>query len=514
MNASSSPALNPLKEGLSNRPLPRPCNVVIFGASGDLTYRKLIPALYNLEADGDLPATTRITGFARRPKTDETFRAELGEALANFSRSGKQEDIWKDFSPRVHYHQSEFSNGEGYRELAQKLDRFDAENGTAGNRLFYLSVGPSEFEGILGKLAEYGLNKAREGAWARVIVEKPFGHDRSTAHTLNEKVSRVFAEQDTYRIDHYLGKETAQNIMVLRFANSIFEPLWNHRYIDHIQITAAEPMGVEARGPYYESSGALRDMCQNHLTQILCLVAMEPPTDLSADSVRDEKLKVVRALRKYTPSEVAQNVVRAQYTAGAISGKEVLGYRAEDRVSPQSQTETYVAFRAFVDNWRWDGVPFYVRVGKRMPKHGTEIAIYFKDTPGVLFNAQQAGLGPNVLVIRIQPDEGISLRIQSKRPGSQLAIEPVKMDFHYKTSFGKPSPEAYERLLLDAMSGDATLFARRDEVDAAWTFIDCIEDAWHKNPVPPVMAEYPAGSWGPKEAEDLLAKDGRSWRRL
>jgi glucose-6-phosphate 1-dehydrogenase len=347
-----------------------------------------------------------------------------------------------------------------------------------------------------------------------VIVEKPFGHDRSTAHTLNEKVGQVFAEQNTYRIDHYLGKETAQNIMVLRFANSIFEPLWNHRYIDHIQITAAEPMGVEARGPYYESAGALRDMCQNHLTQILCLIAMEPPTDLSADSVRDEKLKVVRALRKYTPAEVAQNVVRAQYAAGAVSGKEVLGYRAEDRVSPESQTETYVAFRAFVDNWRWDGVPFYVRVGKRMPKHGTEIAIYFKDTPGVLFNAQQAGLGPNVLVIRIQPDEGISLRIQSKRPGAQLAIEPVKMDFHYKTSFGKPSPEAYERLLLDAMAGDATLFARRDEVDAAWTFIDCIEDAWHNNPTPPAMAEYPAGSWGPKEADDLLANDGRAWRRL
>jgi len=514
VNASSSPTINPLKEGLSNRPLPRPCNVVIFGASGDLTYRKLVPALYNLQVDGDLPATTNITGFARRPKSDETFRSELGEALGKFSRSGRADDIWNDFSSRVHYHQSEFSNGEGYRLLAEKLDKLDAASGTAGNRLFYLSVGPSEFEGILGKLAEYGLNKTRDGSWARVIVEKPFGHDRSSAHDLNEKVSHVFAEEDTYRIDHYLGKETAQNIMVLRFANSIFEPLWNHRYIDHIQITAAEPMGVEARGPYYESSGALRDMCQNHLTQILCLIAMEPPTDLSADSVRDEKLKVVRALRKYTPEQVAANVIRAQYAAGAVSGKEVPAYRSEDRVSPNSETETYVAFRAFVDNWRWDGVPFYVRVGKRMPKHGTEIAIYFKDTPGVLFNAQQAGLGPNVLVLRIQPDEGISLRIQSKRPGAQLAIEPVKMDFHYKTSFGKPSPEAYERLLLDAMAGDATLFARRDEVDAAWTFIDCIEDAWHKSQNPPAMASYPAGSWGPKEADDLLASDGRAWRRL
>lgn len=514
MNATPTQPVNPLKEGLSSRPLPRPCNVVIFGASGDLTYRKLIPALYNLQVDGDLPATSRITGFARRPKSDEVYRTELSEALSKFSRSGKNEIVWGDFSSRVHYHQSEFSNGEGYRLLAEKLNKFDEENGTAGNRLFYLSVSPTEFEGILGKLAEYGLNKTQEGSWTRVIVEKPFGHDRETAHTLNSKLAGVFSEKDTYRIDHYLGKETAQNIMVMRFANSIFEPLWNHRYIDHIQITAAEPMGVEARGPYYESSGALRDMCQNHLTQILCLVAMEPPTDLSADSVRDEKLKVVRALRKFTPEQVAQNVVRAQYGAGSAMGKDVPAYRSEDRVSPTSDTETYVAFRAFVDNWRWDGVPFYVRVGKRMPKHGTEIAIYFKDTPGVLFNAQQAGLGPNVLVMRIQPDEGISLRIQSKRPGAQLAIEPVKMDFHYKTSFGKPSPEAYERLLLDAMAGDATLFARRDEVDAAWTFIDCIEKAWHENPTPPPMASYPAGSWGPKEADDLLAADGRAWRRL
>ncbi len=514
MNNSPSPSQNPLKEGLSNRPLPRPCNVVIFGASGDLTFRKLIPALYNIEADGDMPANTHITGFARRPKTDEVFRQELGEALAKFSRSGRVEDVWKDFSGRVHYHQSEFGNGEGYRELAEKLDRLDAESGTAGNRLFYLSVGPNEFEGIVTKLAEYGLNKAREGSWVRVIVEKPFGRDRQSAHDLNEKLSHVFEEKDTYRIDHYLGKETAQNIMVLRFANSIFEPLWNHRYIDHIQITAAEPMGVEARGPYYDSAGALRDMVQNHLTQLLCLVTMEPPTDLSADSVRDEKLKVVRALRKYSPEQVAENVVRAQYAAGAAGGKEVPGYRTEDRVNPQSETETFVAYRAFIDNWRWDGVPIYVRVGKRMPGHGTEIAIQFKNTPGVLFNAEQAGMDPNILVIRIQPDEGISLRIQSKRPGAQLAIEPVKMDFHYKTSFGKPSPEAYERLLLDAMAGDATLFARRDEVDAAWTFIDCIENAWHNHATSPPMHEYPAGSWGPTAADELLARDGRAWRRL
>jgi glucose-6-phosphate 1-dehydrogenase len=505
---------NPLHEGLSSRPLPKPCNVVIFGASGDLTYRKLIPALYNIEADGDLPASTQITGFARRQKTDESFREELGEAISKFSRSGKNEEVWNAFANRIHYHCSEFGNEDGYRKLAEKLDRFDAEHGSGGNRLFYLSVSPAEFEGILGKLQQFGLSKAKDGCWARVIVEKPFGKNRQTAHELNEKVQRVFDEQDTYRIDHYLGKETAQNIMVLRFANAIFEPLWNHKYIDHVQITAAEPMGVEGRGPYYDSSGALRDMVQNHLTQILCLVAMEPPTDLSADSIRDEKVKVVRSFRHMTPEDVRRNVVRAQYGAGSSAGKDVPEYRAEDRVDPNSKTETYVAMKVHVDNWRWAGVPFYIRVGKRMPKHCAEVAVFFKETPGVLFNTEQAGLGPNVLVIRIQPDEGISLQMHSKRPGAQLAIESVKMDFQYGTSFGKPSPEAYERLLLDAMAGDATLFARRDEVDHAWAFIDGIEHAWHEAPNPQEIATYPSGSWGPKEADDLLAADGRAWRRL
>ena len=514
MNPSSQTTVNPLREGLSNRALPRPCNVVIFGASGDLTYRKLIPALYNIHADGDLPATTQIVGFARREKSDEGFREELTEAIGKFSRSGRNDDLWKNFASRIHYHRSEFGDEEGYRTLAERLNKFDEENGTAGNRLFYLSVSPTEFEGILAKLKQFGLNETKDGSWARVIVEKPFGKDRETAHELNEMVSHVFAEQDTYRIDHYLGKETAQNIMVLRFANAIFEPLWNNRYIDHIQITAAEPMGVEARGPYNDKSGALRDMVQNHLTQILCLVAMEPPADLSADSVCNEKLKVVRSMRKMTPEEVAKNVVRGQYIAGVANGKEVPAYRAEDRVNPESMTETYVAIKVQVDNWRWDGVPFYVRVGKRLPKHAAEIAVFFKKAPSVLFNADASDLSENVLVIRIQPDEGISLRIQSKRPGVQLCIDPVKMDFHYGTSFGKPSPEAYERLILDAMAGDPTLFARRDEVDEAWTFIDSIEHAWHKNPTPPPLATYPAGSWGPTEADDLLAADGRAWRRL
>ncbi len=492
--------------------MPQPCNVVIFGASGDLTYRKLIPALYNIALDGDLPAALSIVGFARREKSDEQFRQELQDALKKFSRQSFNEEIWSDFGPRLFYHRSEFGDDEGYRLLAERLDKLDAERGTRGNRLFYLSVSPVEFEGILEKLAKFGLNKSK--GWSRVIVEKPFGRDLASAHELNDVVSRVFSEKDTFRIDHYLGKETAQNIMVLRFANGIFEPLWNHRYIDHVQITASEPLGVEGRGPYYESAGALRDMVQNHLLQLLSLVAMEPPTDLTADAIRDEKVKVIRSLRRMTPEDVAQNVVRGQYAAGSINGKEVAAYRKEERVSPESMTETYVALKVSVDNWRWAGVPFYVRVGKRLPKSGAEISIHFKDAPGVLFNRDETAVGANVLVIRIQPDEGISLRIQAKRPGAALRIEPVKMDFHYGTSFGKASPEAYERLLLDAMSGDATLFARRDEVEQAWTFIDAIETAWHQNPHPPALCEYPSGSWGPTESEALLERDGRSWRRL
>jgi glucose-6-phosphate 1-dehydrogenase len=493
--------------------MPQPCNVVIFGASGDLTFRKLIPALYNLAADGDLPASTNIVGFARREKTDESWRTELKETTAKNSRTGLNEEIWNSVAPRIYYHQSEFGNAEGYQTLAKRLDELDKQSGTRGNRLFYLSVSPNDFEGILTHLAAAGLNQT-EGGWTRVIVEKPFGTDLGTAHELNEVVAKCFREKDTYRIDHYLGKETAQNIMVLRFANGIFEPLWNHKYIDHVQITACEPLGVEQRGPYYESSGALRDMVQNHLLQLLCLTAMEPPTDLTADSIRDEKVKVVRSLRKMSVEDVGKNVVRGQYAAGAIAGKEVKNYRDEDRVSPTSETETYVALKVNVDNWRWADVPFYIRVGKRLAKGGTEIAIQFKNAPNVLFNKSSEPLGPNVLVIRIQPDEGISLRMQCKIPGNAIRIEPVKMDFHYGTSFGKASPEAYERLLLDAMSGDATLFARRDEVEGAWRFIDAIEDAWHKSETPPPLCSYPSGSWGPKEADELLEREGRTWRRM
>ena len=366
-----------------------------------------------------------------------------------------------------------------------------------------------------------GLNQPKAGAWARVVVEKPFGTDLKTAQHLNAVVSKTFDEKDTYRIDHYLGKETAQNIMVLRFANAIFEPLWNREHIDHVQITCAEHLGMEGgRGGYYDKAGALRDMVQNHLLQLLSLVAMEPSTDLSADGVRDEKVKVIRSLPQVTHENVTAHAVRAQYTEGYVNGERVPGYRDEDRVPDDSMTEAYVALRFTIDSWRWAGVPFYIRMGKRLPKKATEISVHFKNPPGVLFNTVDRSETPywediNILVIRIQPDEGISLQIHSKLPGTNLQMEPVKMDFRYSTSFGKGSPEAYERLLLDAIAGDATLFARRDEVEHAWRYIDAIQDAWHHNDDPPPMAEYAAGSsWGPEEADELLAQDGRKWRRI
>jgi glucose-6-phosphate 1-dehydrogenase len=508
---------NPFREDLISRNQPEACTIVIFGATGDLTHRKLIPALYNLVVDGELPPGVKIIGFARRAKTDDVFRKGLEELNRKVSRSGHDEEIWATIYQNIHYHQSEFTNADGYKKLAELLDSIDRERGGKGNRLFYIASAPEFFDDILVNLKTAGLNAAKDDCWSRVIVEKPFGTCLKTAQHLNQIVSSTFQEKDTYRIDHYLGKETAQNLMVLRFANAIFEPLWNNRYIDHVQITCAENLGMEGgRGGYYDKAGALRDMVQNHLLQLLSLVAMEPPTDLSADGVRDEKVKVIRSMRKLdTVEKVAANVVRAQYTKGSVDGKVVPSYRKEDRVDPESMTESYVALRILVDTWRWCGVPFYIRVGKQLPKKATEISIHFKAAPCVLFNAMQTNeTDGNVLVIRIQPDEGISLRIISKIPGTSLRLEPVKMDFRYSTSFGKSSPEAYERLLLDAMAGDATLFARCDEVEEAWRFIDDIENAWHNSETPPPMAEYIAGTWGPKEADSMLQKDENKWRRF
>lgn len=514
---SALPTENPFLDTLIQRTRADACTVVIFGATGDLTHRKLIPALYNLAATGDLPPQFKVVGFARRDKPDEVFRTELEEGNRKHSRQGHNEELWGTFAESIHYHRSEFTDADGYADLKALLDKFDAERGTPANRLYYLATAPEYFQVVLEQLAAAGLNEAPAGKWARVVCEKPFGKDLASAQKLNRIVSQVFAEKDTYRIDHYLGKETAQNLMVLRFANEIFEPLWNSRYIDQVQITCAENLGMEGgRGGYYDTAGALRDMVQNHLFQLLSLVAMEPPTDLSADSVRDEKVKVIRSLRPLTSVEdVTKNVIRAQYTAGVVDGVNRVGYRQEDRVNPQSLTESYVALRLRIDTWRWQGVPFYMRVGKQLPKKATEISVHFKQPPQNLFKTDGVDGGTNALVIRIQPDEGISLRMLSKQPGVLLRMQPVKMDFHYSTSFGKSSPEAYERLLLDAMAGDATLFARNDEVESAWRYIDTIEHAWHDDAsVAPPMCEYPAGSWGPREADEMLGEDGRIWRRI
>src|SRR4051794_5668884 len=383
---SETPKANPLREGLATRTVPQACSVVIFGATGDLTMRKLIPALYNIAADGELPPQVAVIGFARRPKTDEEFRKEQEESTKKFSRQQVRDEIWAGFAQALFYHQSEFHDAAGYKNLAERLEKIDEERGTGGNRLFYLAVAPDQFEAILRNLKDAGLNKPRDGGWARGIVEKPFGTDLGTARELNRVVRTAFSENQTYRIDHFLGKETAKNILVLRFANAIFEPIWNGRYVDHIQITAAETLGVEGRAGYYEGAGALRDMVQNHLLQLLCLVAMEAPTDLSADSIRDEKVKVVRSLRHFSESDVAANVIRGQYADGAINGKTVPAYRAEKGVDPKSNTETFVGLRLNIDNWRFWDVPIYMRVGKRLPKSGTEISIHFKKAPAVLFN--------------------------------------------------------------------------------------------------------------------------------
>src|SRR2546430_14921496 len=409
---ADQPEPNPLREGLSARPVPQPCSIVIFGATGDLTHRKLVPALYNLAADGELPPGVVIVGFARRDKSDDDFRRDLEESMRKFSRQPVRDEIWNAFAQSIFYHRSEFGDEAGYERLTKRLEELDKSHGTRGNRLFYLAAGPDQFESILKNLKAAGLNQTCKGSWARVIIEKPFGTDLTSARELNRVVRNSFTEEQTYRIDHFLGKETAQNILVLRFANAIFSPLWNTHYIDHIQITAAETLGVEGRAGYYETAGALRDMVQNHLLQLLCLVAMEPPTDLSADSIRDEKVKVLRSLRRWPPEDIVANVVRGQYTKGAIHGDPVADYRQEQNVNTKSMTDTFVALKLNIDNWRWWDVPVYMRLGKRLPKSATEISVHFKKAPMVLFD-KETNEG-NALVIRIQPDEGISRRLQAR----------------------------------------------------------------------------------------------------
>ncbi|MGQ9629154.1 MAG: glucose-6-phosphate dehydrogenase [bacterium] len=510
---ANSREINPLREGLDRARVPEPCVMVIFGATGDLTRRKLMPALYNLHRERLLPEGFSAVGFARREKSHDDFRREMMEAVGKYSR-GKpvQPALWGSFARGLYYFQANFEDFQRYLRLAEMLKRLDEERGTRGNRIFYLATPPSHYTEIVERLGDAGL--AERGGWSRIIVEKPFGRDLTTAQELNRQLGEIFREDQVYRIDHYLGKETVQNILVFRFANGIFEPLWNRHYVDHVQIAVSEDLGVEGRGRYFEEAGITRDIVQNHILQLLCLVAMEPPVAPDADAIRDEKLKVLRSIRPIAPGEVGEYTVRGQYGRGYIAGESVPGYREEEGVSSDSITETFVALKLFVDNWRWAGVPFYLRAGKRMPKRATEIAIHFRRAPHLLFD--RVGVhwsDPNVLIIRIQPDEGIALKFGSKVPGPKIQIQSVMMDFRYGASFGIEPPEAYERLLLDCMMGDPTLFARRDEIEAAWEFVTRIIEGWQSAP-PPAFPNYEAGTWGPAGAASLIERDGRSWRRL
>lgn len=509
---------NPLEEGTRQTKIPDPCVLVIFGATGDLTSRKLFPALYNLAREGQLPAHFACVGFARREKSHDDFRQEMHEAVNKFSRvKPVDENLWQTFTNQIFYHISNFDEDQGYESLRDFLKKLDDQFGTQGNRVFYLSTQPSFFPDIIQRLNQHGLiydtTKVKD-KWSRVIIEKPFGSDYSSAVDLQKFVMNHLAESQIYRIDHYLGKETVQNLLVFRFANSIFESFWNNHYIDHVQITVAEEIGIGSRGAFFEEAGILRDIVQNHMMQLLSLTAMEPPSSLNGDAIRDEKVKVVNALRPIDLENFNDYVVRGQYGSGFINGEQVVGYRQEKNVNPQSAIETYTALKLYIDNWRWAGVPFYMRAGKRLPKRASEIAIVFKEVPGILFSPRGGKkTGHNVLVIRIQPDEGISLRINCKVPGPSSPIQPVKMDFRYGSYFGLTPPEAYERLICDCMLGDGTLFARGDEVLASWKWITPILDRWHENP-PNDFPNYQSGTWGPKASDDMLAKEGRSWRLI
>jgi glucose-6-phosphate 1-dehydrogenase len=503
---------NPLREGLRLPRTPEPCAVVVFGATGDLTSRKLMPALYNLVRERLVPGGLSIVGFARRDWTDEMFRNVMKEAVTEHSREPIQEDIWDSFARSLHYVSGTFDDLKAYLHLGDRLLRQDEAHGTNGNRLFYLATPPTAYATIAQRLGEAGLVRgSRTGGWARLVVEKPFGRDLSSARDLNDALGMVFRERQIFRIDHYLGKETVQNILVFRFGNGIFEPIWNRRYVDNVQVSVAETVGVEGRGNYYEEAGALRDMVQNHLLQVLSYVAMEPIASFRGDAVRDEKAQVFQAIRSI--DNVARDTVRGQYTGGASLGKRVPGYREEDGVAPGSNVETSVAMKLQIDNWRWADVPFYLRTGKRLPKRATEVAITFKTAPLQLFK-QMAGEAPtpNLLVLRIQPDEGISLRFGAKVPGTRMDVRPVNMDFRYGSTFSEGAPEAYERLLLDAMLGDSTLFTRWDGVELAWELITPVLQEWERGASP--LEFYEAGSWGPDGARELLERDGREWHRM
>jgi glucose-6-phosphate 1-dehydrogenase len=491
-----------------------PSTIVIFGASGDLTSRKLIPALYHLFAEKQLPQPLRIIGFARREKTDEAWRAELRVAVESFSRTKRVDaTLWDSFASSLLYCQGEFSDAAAYEKLAAQIAKSDREE-LRRNLLFYLSTSPSQFAEVADHLARAGLlgRDEQDPGWQRLVVEKPFGHDLASAQKLNAELTRHAHEKQIYRIDHYLGKETVQNILMFRFSNAIFEPLWSRQAVDHVQITVSEKIGVGSRGGYYEEAGALRDMLQNHLLQVLALIAMEPPVSLEAESIRDEKVKLLKSIRPLQPAEVAVSMVRGQYTDGEINGVSRVAYRQETKVAPGSNVETYVAGRFMVDNWRWSGVPFYLRTGKNLPLSASEVRVQFRAPPNVLFAAQcGTKLDANSITLRLQPNEGITLRFNGKIPGTSLQIRPVRMHFRYDAEFGAYTPEAYERLLLEALAGDATLFIRRDEVETAWRIVDPIREMWATKPLTD-QEFYTAGTWGPAAAERLMATRGHTWR--
>ncbi len=495
---------NPLLVGLRLRRTPEPCALTIFGASGDLTARKLFPALYALAYRRLLPERFAVVGTARSPQSTEEFREKMRAAVEEHGRDELRDEIWDWLAERTTYVSMEFEDEEGEDRVADELRRLDEERGTAGNRLHYLAVPPQAMPKLIEKI---GKRRSTSG-WTRLIVEKPFGHDLDSARRLNAVLAEFFDEREIFRIDHYLGKETVQNLLALRFANGIFEPVWNRQFIDHVEITVAEELGIEGRAAFYEQAGAIRDIFQNHLLQLVTLTAMEPPVDFDAESVRNEKVKVLRAL--HTPGP--KNVVRGQYGPGFIEGVEVPGYREEEGVAPDSQTETYVAAKLYVDNWRWADTPFYVRTGKRLPRRETTIAIEFKRAPHPPFEEGAAdGLRPNVLLVHVQPDEGVSLAVAAKVPGQGMTIRTVNMNFLYGGAFRTDLPEAYERLILDAMLGDPTLFMRGDEIEEQWSLVDAIVAAWRRDR--PSFPNYEAGTWGPAAADELMHRDGRAWRR-
>jgi glucose-6-phosphate 1-dehydrogenase len=502
---------NPLTEGLERLPV-HPTALVIFGATGDLAHRKLLPALYNLAHEGALPERFELIGVARRDQPHDDFRGMARQSIERFSRRKPDPDVLEGLIADMRYVPGAFDDDNAYSEVDRTLREFDEQAGQPLDRVFYLSTAPQFFPVITGKLGAAGLNQP-ENAQARLVIEKPFGYDLASARRLNAQVLDVFEESQVFRIDHYLGKETVQNLMALRFANALFEPVWNRNFIDNVQITAAEDIGIEGRAGYYEGAGALRDLVQNHMLQLLSLLTMEPPTAFEANRLRDEKLKVLEAIVPPSVEEVPSMTARAQYEPGVVGGVEVPGYRDEPGVAPDSRTETYAALRLHVSNWRWSGVPIYLRTGKRLARKVTEIVVTLKPVPHLAFQSSgSVGVQANQIVLTVQPDEGVSVSLGAKIPGPRMRIRPVNMEFHYGTSFMSESPEAYERLILDAMRGDATLFTRNDEIEALWGIIDPILTAWHEDTESPIP-QYPAGSAGPEEANQLL-EAGQRWRRL